>query len=110
MEGYSGLAADEKRLLPSGITPLPWVARTATHRLVLPDLQNSHSRHSAVYRGITWSPGATLVTPSPTSTTTPAPSWPSTTGNRPSGRSEEHTSEPQSLIRTSYSALSFEKK
>src|SRR5690606_32129977 len=55
------------------------------HRLVLPDLQNSHSRHSAVYSGITWSPGATLVTPSPTSTTTPAPSWPSTTGNRPSG-------------------------
>jgi hypothetical protein len=43
--------------VPSGITPLPWVARTATHRLVLPDLQNRHSPHSAVYSGITWSPG-----------------------------------------------------
>src|SRR5690606_9039865 len=85
MSWYSGLPSYEKRVLPSGITPLPWVARTATHRLVLPDLQNSHSPHSAVYSGITWSPGLTLVTPSPTSTTTPAPSWPSTTGNRPSG-------------------------
>ncbi len=44
-------------MVPSGITPLPWVARTATHRLVLPLLQNRHSPHSAVYSGITWSPG-----------------------------------------------------
>src|SRR5690606_16842356 len=74
---------------PSGITPLPWVARTATQRLVLPLLQNRHSRHSAVYSGITWSPGCTLVTPSPTSTTMPAPSWPSTAGNTPSGSSPD---------------------
>src|SRR6218665_1852290 len=77
----------EKRVVPSGITPLPCVARTATHRLVLPLLQNRHSPHSAVYSGITWSPGLTLVTPSPTSTTTPAPSWPSTAGKMPSGSS-----------------------
>src|SRR5690606_109879 len=74
---------------PSGITPLPWVARTATHRLVLPLLQNRHSPHSAVYSGITWSPGFTLVTPSPTSTTMPAPSCPSTAGNTPSGSSPD---------------------
>src|SRR5690606_12329310 len=61
----------------------------ATHRLVLPDLQNRHSPHSAVYSGITWSPGLTLVTPSPTSTTTPAPSCPSTAGNTPSGSSPD---------------------
>src|SRR5690606_15691740 len=85
MSWYSGLPSKEKRVVQTGITPLPWVARTATHRLVLPDLQNSHSPHSAVYSGITWSPGLTLVTPSPTSTTTPPPSWPSTTGNSPSG-------------------------
>ena len=54
--------------MPSGIRPLPCVARTAWHRLVLPDLQNLHWRHSAVYSGMTWSPGLTLVTPSPTST------------------------------------------
>src|SRR5690606_6215078 len=59
------------------------------YRLVLPDLQNRHSPHSAVYSGITWSPGTTLVTPSPTSTTTPAPSWPSTAGNTPSGSSPD---------------------
>src|SRR5690606_2070297 len=82
-----GLPWYEKRVVPSGIRPLPWVARTATHRLVLPDLQNRHSPHSAVYRGMTWSPGATLVTPSPTSTTMPAPSCPSTAGNTPSGSS-----------------------
>src|SRR5690606_34655946 len=57
--------------------------------LVLPDLQNRHSPHSAVYSGITWSPGATLVTPSPTSTTMPAPSWPRTAGNTPSGSSPD---------------------
>ena len=36
---------------------------------------------------MTWSPGLTLVTPSPTSTTMPAPSWPSTAGKTPSGSS-----------------------
>src|SRR5690606_2435328 len=71
------------------MTPLPWVARTATHRLVLPLLQNRHWPHSAVYSGMTWSPGLTDVTPSPTSTTMPAPSWPSTAGNTPSGSSPD---------------------
>ena len=43
----------EKRLVPSGITPLPCVERMATHRFVLPDLQNLHCLHSGVYSGIT---------------------------------------------------------
>src|SRR5215467_13218292 len=34
---------------------------------------------------MTWSPFLTLVTPGPTSTTTPAPSWPRIDGNNPSG-------------------------
>ena len=38
----------EKRVVPSGITPLPWVARTEVQRLVLLLLQNRHSPHSAV--------------------------------------------------------------
>src|SRR5690554_4898275 len=84
-----GLPLYEKRVVPSGITLLPWVARTATQRFVLPDLQNKHSPHSAVYSGITWSPGLTLVTPSPTSTTMPAPSWPRMAGNTPSGSSPD---------------------
>lgn len=37
-----------KRLVPSGMTPLPWVARILPQRLVLPDLQNLHSLHSGV--------------------------------------------------------------
>src|SRR5690606_3728015 len=72
------------------IRPLPCVARTAWHKLVLPEVQNLHSPHSAVYNGITWSPTFTLVTPSPTSTTTPPPSWPSTAGKIPSGSSPDN--------------------
>ena len=34
--------------VPSGMTPLPWVARILPQRLVLPDLQNLHSLHSGV--------------------------------------------------------------
>ena len=48
MKWRSSLPLHLKRLVPSGMTPLPCVARTALHRLVLPDLQNLHSRHSAV--------------------------------------------------------------
>ena len=95
-------------MVPSGIRPLPWVARTAWHRLVLPDLQNLHSRHSAVYSGITWSPTASEVTPSPTASTMPPPSWPRMDGKMPSGSSPEsvkasvwHT--PVATMRTSTS-------
>src|SRR5262245_10274967 len=38
---------------------------------------------------MTWSPLARLVTPGPTSTTMPAPSWPRIAGNRPSGSAPE---------------------
>lgn len=37
------------------------------------------------YSATTLSPGFTFVTPSPTDSTTPAPSWPSTMGKAPSG-------------------------
>ena len=94
--------------MPSGIRPLPWVARTAWHRLVLPDLQNLHSRHSAVYSGITWSPTSSEVTPSPTASTMPPPSWPRMAGKMPSGSSPDsvkasvwHT--PLATMRTSTS-------
>ena len=72
----------EKRLVPSGITPWPWVARIAVQRLVLCDVHDLQLRHSGVYSGMTWSPFLSVVTPGPTSTTTPAPSWPKITGNR----------------------------
>lgn len=39
------------REVPSGMTPLPWVARILPQRFVLPDLQNLHSPHSGVLHG-----------------------------------------------------------
>ena len=42
-----------------------------------------------VSSGMTWSPFFTEVTPGPTSTTTPAPSWPRIAGNNPSGSAPE---------------------
>ncbi|MNJ79865.1 hypothetical protein D3C77_780370 [compost metagenome] len=72
-------------MVPSGIRPLPWVARMAWHRLVLPERQNLHLPHSGVYSGMTWSPTATEVTPSPTASTIAPPSWPRIDGKIPSG-------------------------
>ena len=43
-----GLAAERKRLVPSGIRPWPWVVRIAWQRLVFCDRQYSHWRHSGV--------------------------------------------------------------
>ena len=48
MKWKIGLPFFEKRLVPSGIKPLPCVARIAWHRFVLPDLQNLHCLHSGV--------------------------------------------------------------
>src|SRR3954452_17291826 len=57
---------------------------------------------------MTWSPFATLVTPRPTSTTTPARSWPRIAGKRPSGSAPERVNSsvwqmPVALISTSAS-------
>src|SRR6266545_3018130 len=59
---------------------------------------------------MTWSPGFTLVTPAPTSSTTPAPSWPKMTGNSPSGSAPERVNSsvwqtPVALISTSTSPV-----
>src|SRR6185503_18361169 len=83
------LPPSEKRLVPSGMTPLPCVARIAVQRFVLREVQDLHSRHSGVYSGMTWSPFLSVLTPGPTSTTTPAPSWPKMTGKSPSGSAPE---------------------
>jgi hypothetical protein len=42
------LPSMEKREVPSGITPWPWVARMAVQRLVLRDRQEGQVRHSGV--------------------------------------------------------------
>ena len=46
--------------------------------LAAPALQ--HVPHGYHHDSTTWSPTATCVTPAPTASTTPAPSWPSTIG------------------------------
>ena len=38
----------EKREVPSGMRPLPWVVRMLAQRLVLPDLQSLHLVHSGL--------------------------------------------------------------
>ena len=43
-----------------------------------------HSPQDGTKQNATWSPGARPATPAPTASTTPAPSWPSTIGQRPS--------------------------
>jgi hypothetical protein len=45
-----------------------------------PRSQASHMPQLPSVVSTTWSPGLTLVTAEPTASTTPAPSWPSTTG------------------------------
>src|SRR5204863_1783003 len=45
-----------------------------------PRSQASHMPQLPSVVSTTWSPGFTLVTAEPTASTTPAPSWPSTTG------------------------------
>src|SRR5579863_1769390 len=57
---------------------------------------------------MTWSPFFSDVTPGPTSITTPAPSWPKITGNKPSGSPPERVNSsvwqtPVALISTSTS-------
>ena len=57
---------------------------------------------------MTWSPFFSVVTPTPTSTTTPEPSWPNMAGNSPSGSAPERVNSsvwhtPLALISTNTS-------
>ena len=56
-------------------------ARPTSHSITWPRRHQKQCRHAGIHVSTTWSPGATRVTASPTSATTPAPSWPSTVGN-----------------------------
>ena len=51
------------------------------HRTGRPEAQNLHQPQLGRKFKITWSPGFDIVTPGPTASTTPAPSWPSTIGS-----------------------------
>ena len=78
-----------------------------SHRFECPVAQGGHFPQAGTKPSTTWSPGARPVTPGPTSSTTPAPSWPPMigrgTGMSPVSRcsSEWHMPDAASLIRTS---------
>src|SRR6476660_2059916 len=57
------------------------VAAPSSHRYSIPDAHQRQCPHTATNDITTWSPGTKPVTPSPISTTVPAPSWPPTMGN-----------------------------
>ena len=63
------------RWVPSYWVPIMRVAPTS-HRLECPRAHDGHFPHAGMNPNTTWSPGARSVTPGPTSSTTPAPSWP----------------------------------
>ena len=81
-----------KRRVPSGMKPVQTVPAIDWHRLFLSLLQYGQvgSWHSGMYSGMTWSPGFSVVTPGPHSSTSQPPSWPRIAGNAPSGSSPDN--------------------
>ena len=55
-------------------------ATSVMHSCGFPCVQSAHCPHCGDQQMTTWSPGLRPLTPGPTSTTSPAPSWPSTAG------------------------------
>ena len=80
MKWRIGSPSRERRVVPSGRKPWFCMSRIARQRFVRGLRQWMHSPHWGENSVTTWSPGSTSVTPSPTASTTPAPSWPSTVG------------------------------
>ena len=72
----------DSRLVPSSRPPVETWRLADVHSAGRPDEQNAQWPHRGRHMSTTWSPGATRVTPGPTASTTPAPSWPSTIGRR----------------------------
>ena len=73
-----------RRLVPSSSVPATLHLPAGSQRLRRPDRQARQLPHAGTSAKATWSPGATCVTSSPAASTTPAPSCPSTSGQRPS--------------------------
>src|SRR5580693_1501249 len=69
------------RNVPSGNIPVP-AFLPASQRFWRPVEQYRHWPQAGMNEQVTWSPTLTRVTASPTASTTPAPSWPPTTGSR----------------------------
>ena len=74
-----GEVPDRLAVEVNGWVALPSVLR---HAVGVPDAHSSHMPQAASVAMMTWSPGTTWVTASPTSATMPAASWPHTAGRR----------------------------
>ena len=75
-----GAPSFEKRVVPSSRPPVAMAPAPASQRKPWPCWQKKHWPHCGTHEMTTWSPTARPSTPSPTSSITPAPSWPSTIG------------------------------
>ena len=71
---------------PSLIMPMSKSLAPSSQRYWRPVEHHLHRPQLGMNETDTWSPGSTLVTPGPTSSTTPAPSWPPMTGAPGAGR------------------------
>lgn len=65
-----------KRDVPSGIKPFSCIPMNWKQKFPFSCRQTGHCLHCGRYNGMTWSPAVKPVTPSPTDSTIPAPSWP----------------------------------
>ena len=65
---------------PPRVNGRPGRPMDCRHMVGRPRSHSAHAPQLASVDRATWSPGTTCVTPAPTASTTPAPSWPSTTG------------------------------
>ena len=67
--------------MPSRSPPAPIAGHAVWQSCGRSRRHSAQRPHDGAHESATWSPTATRVTPSPTASTTPAPSWPSTAGH-----------------------------
>src|ERR1035437_9030833 len=103
-------SAARSRELPSSSVPATEVRPTGSHSVRRPLRQAGQTPQGGTRQKTTGAPGARPVTSSPTASTIPAPSWPSTIGqrpspSRPSARCKSEWQTPAAATRTSTSPL-----
>ena len=103
-----GPSAGAAGCVPSSSSPAALLARRGLAQVRLPGEALRQLPHAGTKQNATRSPGATAVTPAPTASTTPAPSCPSTIGQRsaprwPSARCRSEWQTPAAATRTSTS-------
>ena len=97
-----------RRDVPSISVPRTPASPAGPQSVGRPPRQALQAPHDGIMQSTTRSPGATCTTPSPTASTVPAPSCPSTIGQRrsprrPSARCRSEWQTPQAAMRTSTS-------